>query len=492
MLNFLNFFSSSKKDAHAMQFHDGSHAEMHGHKGKKDWVAPKLAAECDQTNREDSRQNIKAHEYLDDSTVLDEKVELMAQFIKQAKCCTAYTGAGLSRAAGIGDYASKAKNSLSGGQTKKLNSPLDAQPTLSHKVLVALEKANLLHQYVQQNHDGIPQKAGFPQEKINEIHGAWYDPSNRVVQFDESLRHDLYEWMVQIEQETDLCLCLGTSLSGMRADDVPKSTAKKSFPKNNSGTSTTIGTIIINLQKTNLDSKACLRIWAPLDEVFGLLAKKLDLKMEEPNIKLPMTKEYLKFPIPYNKKGQFDNSSGKKMIWDLNPGKKVIVLNPEAKNYKETGEIIGLRADGHINVGIGKSRFPFGSWWISCAMEGKWPFYLPFVNIDPEFVDDVDDESSLVENQPLLIEQTYELIGNGIFSWGLSLSNIPDSIKVRKVIWRFGDKKLSTKNSPFLFSLDSPADSEVNVKIILEDGKIIKTTHTTRFTLTNTTVVPCV
>lgn len=48
------------------------------------------------------------------------------------------------------------------------------KPTYSHFALTALERGGLLHYYVQQNHDGLPQKACFPQEKINEIHGAWY------------------------------------------------------------------------------------------------------------------------------------------------------------------------------------------------------------------------------------------------------------------------------------------------------------------------------
>lgn len=43
-------------------------------------------------------------------------------------------------------------------------------------MLVALSRAGYLKHWVQQNHDGLPQKAGYPQEHINEIHGAWFDP----------------------------------------------------------------------------------------------------------------------------------------------------------------------------------------------------------------------------------------------------------------------------------------------------------------------------
>lgn len=46
----------------------------------------------------------------------------------------------------------------------------------------------------------LPQKSGFPQEKINEIHGAWFDPSNPVVQFSGQLRGDLFNQMIAVEK----------------------------------------------------------------------------------------------------------------------------------------------------------------------------------------------------------------------------------------------------------------------------------------------------
>lgn len=46
----------------------------------------------------------------------------------------------------------------------------------------------------------LPQKAGFPQEKMNEIHGAWFDPSNPVVKFGGKLRGDLCFNMMQVEE----------------------------------------------------------------------------------------------------------------------------------------------------------------------------------------------------------------------------------------------------------------------------------------------------
>jgi NAD-dependent SIR2 family protein deacetylase len=73
---------------------------------------------------------------------------------------------------------------------------------------------------VQQNHDGLPQKAGFPQEKINEIHGSWYDPSNPVVKYSGTLHDKCYPWMEHDADTADLVLVLGTSLGGLNADQV--------------------------------------------------------------------------------------------------------------------------------------------------------------------------------------------------------------------------------------------------------------------------------
>ena len=67
-------------------------------------------------------------EYVDDERVLDQKVALIANLVRAAKYCCAYTGAGLSKASGIPDYASKAADSVVKSK-KPLTSIFDAQPT---------------------------------------------------------------------------------------------------------------------------------------------------------------------------------------------------------------------------------------------------------------------------------------------------------------------------------------------------------------------------
>jgi NAD-dependent SIR2 family protein deacetylase len=70
----------------------------------------------------------------------------------------AYTGAGISTSSGIDDYASRGD---SHSQCSKPKSLYDTQPTLSHHVLATLHSNGFLKHWVQQNHDGLPQKVNF-------------------------------------------------------------------------------------------------------------------------------------------------------------------------------------------------------------------------------------------------------------------------------------------------------------------------------------------
>jgi len=353
---------------------EGTKNEMHGIRGKDDWTPPRLVAKCDEANRPGHGNYIPASEYVDEPEVLEQKVEEIAKLLKQAKCCTAYTGAGLSRAAGIGDYASKAKNSIT-NNVPKLAHSTSAKPTFSHRALVELERAGLLHQYVQQNHDGLPQKAGFPQEKLNEIHGAWFDPSNPVVKFSGSLRTDLFDWLETIIEQTDLCLCLGTSLSGMNADRTAEEPAAKSLKKK------ALGTVIINLQRTKLDKYCAIRVWAKLDDVFEMLLNKLQLTVIPRDPQVPKTTRFI---IPYNKEGLYDPSC--KMVWNLDNNQKIKVTNPHAMNFNETGIIERRNRDDHFLCHIGHRRILLGHWWGECLQQGKWPYHIPFINYPPEFL----------------------------------------------------------------------------------------------------------
>lgn len=176
---------------------------------------------------------LTATEFEDQEAVLDLKCEHLTRLLRLSKRTVIYSGAGISVAAGIGQAA---RGTADGGKS------MDAQPTYTHFALGQLSKMGLLHGWVQQNHDGLPQKAGFPQEHINEIHGSWYDPANPVVLYSGTLKREQYPWMREEADTADLVLVLGTSLGGLNADQVATKTAERSCEGKS------LGAVIVNLQ----------------------------------------------------------------------------------------------------------------------------------------------------------------------------------------------------------------------------------------------------
>merc|ERR1719375_1389376 len=189
------------------------------------------------------------------------KVKDLAQLIRISRKTVAYTGAGIS-ASVIGQAALSGANKVGWkGDTRK------AEPTFTHYALGFLGRQGLLHGWVQQNHDGLPQKAGFPQERINEIHGSWYDPCNPVVKYSGTLHERAYPWMEEDANSADLVLVLGTSLGGLNADQVATGAAERSITSREGA----LGTVCINLQQTDQDGIMTLRFFGRSDDVTRLL-----------------------------------------------------------------------------------------------------------------------------------------------------------------------------------------------------------------------------
>jgi NAD-dependent SIR2 family protein deacetylase len=455
----------------------------HGFKGKSDWPAPVLVAASNDFARADQGNKTLANEYLDSPEVLEKKMEIVSQMIKKSHNLCAYTGAGLSKSSGIPDYATKSKDSIV--KAPKIKSSLDALPTYAHCVLTTMERAGYLKYIVQQNHDGLPQKSGFPQEKINEIHGAWFDPSNPVVQFSGSLRSDLFQWMLEIEDKIDMCLCLGTSLSGMNADRVANTCAKRAFK----GVKGFLGTVIINIQQTSLDERSTLRIWAKLDDAFTILATKLGFNEIKPfPIVVP---DGDVFVVPYDEKGLYNKNS--RMILDLRKGSEVIIPVKGAMNEGSVGVVNGKR-DGHYSIyleeklGFSCSRL-MGKWWIESALKGTVP-YIPVVNRYPlqevTKPEEIKLEKLVITEKPKEVEikipdsidivQSHELVtdeesGDNIHLWGLSLSKTAENI-VEFVTWTlhptFRDPIVKCDKFPFVIKRRGWGVFKVKVAITLK------------------------
>jgi len=378
--------ASSASEAGAEQYLEAPSAMRHGHAfPDQSAIGPVLVNYCNEDARPgyDTR---KAHEYRDTPEVLAAKVQHLAHLIRESNACVAYTGAGISTASGIDDYASRANKGETEASRPKLLSMKDAEPTLAHRVLTQLHHEGALHGWIQQNHDGLPQKAGMPQHAINEIHGAWYDPSNPVVAMSGSLRHDYFQQLLEWEDSCDLCLAIGTSLAGMNADRVVETVGRRAV----GGMAGKLGAVIISIQETRLDDVAALRIFAPIDEVAAMLAEALAMAVPEyipyePDVPQEM-RECEVYQIPYHSKtgarladdhGSAEPGGATMTALDLRVGAEVKLTNgPHAGSI---GRVTGKDHMGHYNIlvkvkvkGSFYSPWPMtmGSWWVEGAVKG--------------------------------------------------------------------------------------------------------------------------
>ena len=219
--------------------------------------------------------NVNPHtksEFLDDDKTLKIKVKILADMIRNTECQVMYAGAGISVNAGINDYAS----SLKGKKKKKIVGGMKKRPTFAHHAIAAmhLHPKKFIKHFCQQNHDGLAQKAGYPQSALNEIHGTWHDKTYRVIKMNESLRPENFETLQQWAIMSDLTIAVGTSLSGMCSDMTATQPIEKflSYGKGQ-------GLAIINLQMTRLHQQSSLNIFGDIDKVFKLLVEELGIKM---------------------------------------------------------------------------------------------------------------------------------------------------------------------------------------------------------------------
>lgn len=398
----------------------------HGFLGRnRDWEAPRKTQHCDEEARP-GYQTVKAHEYEDSDEVLNEKVLMLADLITRAANCLVYSGAGLSTSSGISDYATKSGTKFA----EKKSSGFSAQPTFAHKALVTMQQAGLVRHWVQQNHDGLPQKAGLPQHCLNEIHGAWYDPSNPVVPMSGSLRQDLFADMLAWEQRADLTLSVGTSMCGMNSDRVFTTVAEKSLVLHERqwGTSSAqqtsshmrskrrsrrsmaadkdgsssqppaLGGVILGIQQTQYDGLACLHLFARVDRVMQqlLAALGLDVDRHPPANLAPHhfpSESVLspgRFLVRYDSLGRLCAGEVRAVL-DLRPGSRVTMTSGPYQG--DSGVVLGQTAEGHFQLEFVhtldyrnsctvepyRMRHVLGSWFVLAAAEGSLPA-IPVVN----------------------------------------------------------------------------------------------------------------
>jgi NAD-dependent protein deacetylases, SIR2 family len=113
-------------------------------------------------------------EYFDTEEELERKVAILTDLVKKSKHFIAFTGAGISTAAGIPDFRGGVNTVLPTGpgaweklatKTDKKGTirknPIRAIPTLSHMALVKLEREGILKFLISQNTDGLHRRSGL-------------------------------------------------------------------------------------------------------------------------------------------------------------------------------------------------------------------------------------------------------------------------------------------------------------------------------------------
>eukprot|EP01084_Bolivina_argentea_P028346 52700_1 len=304
-----------------------------------------------------ARADADCKEFFDDEKTLDTKIKKLAQLIKQSKHFVAFTGAGISTAAGIPDYRSgintsldtgtgiwAKKTAIKQGKIKQIKQPkiknkglCKTIPTTSHMALVALmnQKPNYLKYLVSQNVDGLHRVSGIPPNQLSELHGNTclkvckkckkeylkdYNCRNltchchqtghhcfvkdcggklkgTVVAFGQELPELALKLGDEHHEKADLCLVLGSSLYVTPAKDMPENVgAKWQIEKIKYPNKEAIHNLcIVNLQKTDSDSLCSVRIFAKIDVVMCGLMK--ELNMDIPKWKL---QRYVKITFDNN------------------------------------------------------------------------------------------------------------------------------------------------------------------------------------------------
>ncbi len=209
-------------------------------------------------------------------------IERASDAVAAAKRIVVFTGAGISTESGIPDFrgpngvwtknpkAEKASNITNylnepdvreAAWQNRLTTPAwTAQPNDGHGALVELERQGRLHALVTQNIDGLHQKAGNDTSKVIEVHGTvWFtrcwecddrrpmeqaltrvragdpDPSclecsgilkSDTISFGQALNPDVIDRALQVSDECDLMLAVGSTLSVFPAANcVPRAKA---------------------------------------------------------------------------------------------------------------------------------------------------------------------------------------------------------------------------------------------------------------------------
>jgi NAD-dependent SIR2 family protein deacetylase len=279
-------------------------------------------------------------EYFDSNEDVDLKLTQLAQWIKESNYIVAFTGAGISTAAGIADLRSGVNTVLETGPgiyerevmgiknyKAKVNTPLVlAIPTRSHMALAKLMDTGKLKYVISQTIDGLHLKSGISHDRITELYGNAFiercslckkhylrdfpvltgqvhhktgniceDKSCRAELVDTKVgEHELMDKKALQEgfeqaAKADLIICIGSSMRTHPPSEMPLECLK------NNGR-----IVMINLQKTPIDDHCSLVLHGKIEDIIPELMNKLAIDI--PKFKLSRRVRFILTPGKDGKK----------------------------------------------------------------------------------------------------------------------------------------------------------------------------------------------
>lgn len=252
------------------------------------------------------RTNEDIKEIVEPRETIEQKAKEVASMIKSSKHFIIFTGAGISTSAGIPDFRGPEGiwTLQARGIVKQRPTALSTIPTKTHMAIVKLVESGICKYVVSQNTDGLHRRSGIHPSKLSELHGnsnlercencnreylrdfSTRAPPGRkhvtgrkcyrcggrlldtIIHFGEPLPKRALQLAFEHSDKADLCLALGSSLTVTPASEVCANVIRNGQKL-----------VIVNLQRTPLDSIASIVIHGKTDEVMELIMKNLNLEI---------------------------------------------------------------------------------------------------------------------------------------------------------------------------------------------------------------------
>jgi len=273
----------------------------------------------------------------------------------------------------------------------------------------------------------------------------------------------------------------------MNADRMA-TTAAKNFAKNKGN-----GTIMVNLQKSHIDSECTIRIWSKIDDAFKILAKKLELDMTK--LKSPPKFKNDVFLIPYDENGKYLGKDTKKLMkLDFNQGSKIKIVHPDSSCFGVIAEV-KYKHDDHYSVKMKSEKkekpslYALGNWMIDQAIRGAIEQFS-YANEYPEFVSveslkkEINQPKEIKNEEKIMrIGNTSEKIDTDQYKWKIYVKSNQDDIDQVKFILHstFTPNEIIIKKSPFQIERTGWGTFPIKMNILFKDGVEAQVEHTLAF-----------